>query len=153
MCKGENQRHLHHTPGEQMLAFWCQHESVLALQREQYKESHCLERKKKKKQGCKKIGKWVSAPPPKVDLQVCVEGSKSQGFYFTPTLAKGKDVISIHPFIHLFIHSPLCQTLGLVLEALGSGDRRQSPACRAPCPRWEDSKEGNSERKIYICKP
>lgn len=65
MCKGENQRHLHHTPGEQMLAFWCQHESVLALQREQYKESHCLERKKKKKkQGCKKIGKWVSAPPP-----------------------------------------------------------------------------------------
>lgn len=30
MCKGENPKHFHCTPGQPLLAFWCYHEGILA---------------------------------------------------------------------------------------------------------------------------
>lgn len=53
----------------------------------------------------------VSVQPLEADLQVCVEGSKSWGFYFTPALLKECHP-SIPPSMHSFIYSfiRLCAT-------------------------------------------
>lgn len=89
-----------------MLAFWCQHESVLALQREQYKESHCLERKKKKKnKGARKLASG-SVPPPRRWICRCVWRAVRARDSTSPLPSQRERMSypSIHSFIYSLIH-------------------------------------------------
>lgn len=96
---------------------------VFLLSRKNNTKKAIVWREKKKKKKTRVQENWQVGQCPSSRGRSAGMCGVRAGDSTLPPPSQRERMSSIHPFIHLFTHSPLCQTLGLVLETLGSGDR------------------------------